>query len=285
MKTAAALILFATATLLAAGPPKAERAAVVTVLAESGAPLRDLKAADFVVKENGKKVEVIDAQLSTDTLSVALLLDSSQHTRGTPPTNELRAAASGFVRTILGSDPAAKIAIWQIASASSVMVDFTNKAEDLDSVISRLFFSQQTTASLLEALQNAGRQLGGRPGSRRAIVTVDFDSPEGSPDRMAQQAADSVTNSGATLWAVSAQAGGTASANRESVLMTMTKASGGKRYTILDPSALAPRLKGIAASLTSQYLVTFNGASDGPVKSMTFDTVRGTKVLATPFMR
>jgi hypothetical protein len=44
-------------------------------------------------------------------------------------------------------------------------------------------------------------------------------------------------------------------------------------------------LKKVAASLTSQYIVTFARPGEGPMKSITFETVGGPKVLLTPFMR
>src|SRR5207244_11854039 len=49
-----------------------EHAALVTVVAESAAPIRGLTTKDFVVKEGGQKHKAVDAQLSSDPLSVAL---------------------------------------------------------------------------------------------------------------------------------------------------------------------------------------------------------------------
>jgi len=264
---------------------RAERAAVVTVVAESGTPMRALTGADFVVKEGGKKLTVVNAELSKDPLSVALLLDMAQPPPGgQPPTSELRTAVTNFVRTILTANPDAAIAVWQIGSVPTAVSDFTSKREDLEAAIGRLFFNRETAAVLLEGILRAGTQLAARPGSRRAIVAVDFDSPESTGLGMIQKAADSVANSGATLWAVSIRGGSTSNANREELLTRMTKASGGTRYVTVAASGLDSRLKGIAASLTSQYLVTFERAGDDPMKSLTFET-KGAKVLATPFMR
>ncbi|HEX9365980.1 MAG TPA: hypothetical protein VF921_05100, partial [Vicinamibacterales bacterium] len=75
------------------------------------------------------------------------------------------------------------------------------------------------------------------------------------------------------------------SPTREELLDRMTKASGGKRFSSGDATGLEGMLKKIAASLTSQYIVTFNRPGDGSVKSTTFETVGGPKVLPTPFMR
>jgi hypothetical protein len=275
--------------LMADGRPAArpvDRVALVTVVSETGAPIRDLTAADFVAKEDGKKRDVTDARLAPDQLNVALVLDVAQPPRGAAlPTQELRTAATTFVRTIHAANPDARIALWQFASAPIATVDFTNKADDLAGAISRLFPNQQSSAVLLEAVEAVGKQLAEKRTSRRAMVTVDFNSPEGSVDGKLQKAADSVTNSGATLWAASIRPGPGSSANREELLDRMTKVSGGKRYSAPDALAIEGILKKVAASLTSQYLVTFTSPNDNPARATTFETTRGPKVLTTPFMR
>ena len=88
------LSLSAILVLIGAGHPAAgrlaERAALVTVLAEAGAPIRDLAAKDFIVKEDGQKREVVLASLATDQLNVALMLDVAQPPRGAAlPTQEI----------------------------------------------------------------------------------------------------------------------------------------------------------------------------------------------------
>jgi len=170
--------------LMADGRPAArpvERVALVTVVAEVGTPIRHLTTADFIVKEDGKKRDVADARLATDQLNVALMLDVAQPARGAAlPTQELRTAATTFVRTIHGFNPDARIALWQFASAPIATVDFTNKTDDLVSAISRLFPNQQSSAGLLEAVEAVGKQLAEKRTSRRAMVTVDFNSPAGA---------------------------------------------------------------------------------------------------------
>jgi len=281
----AACLAILLATPSSAVPAPEEKAAVVTVLTESGTPMRDLTAADFVVKEGGRKLDVVEARLVPAPLSVLLLLDAAQHSRGLPPTNEVRAAVTTFVKTVFDASPDASIALWQFASGQTVVADFTSSPAQLNVAVSRLFFNQQTTAALLETLESAGEAMARRSGPRRAIVTVDFDTPDGSALGRIQPAADSITNSGATLWALSVRQQGASNPNREEVLDKMTKASGGQRYSIGSPSALEPRLKNVAASLTSQYLVTFTRTATGALKTLTFETTKGAKVLATPFMR
>jgi len=57
------------------------------------------------------------------------------------------------------------------------------------------------------------------------------------------------------------------------------------RFASNDASGLAANLNTVAASLTSQYVVTFARPGEGGVKSTTFTSSTGSKVLLTPFMR
>ena len=263
-----------------------ERAALVTVVAETGTPIRDLAAGDFVVKEDGKKRDVTEAKLANDPLSVALLIDTSKSpVGGSRSPQDLRNAAGAFVKAIQAVNPDAAIALIFCGGSTVTTIDFSNKAGDLEAAVSRLYPEQQSTAVLLEALRDAGKMVAARPAPRRAVVSVDFTSSESSSDRLVQEAADSITNSGATFWAVSIRGTGSTSANREEVLNKMTKASGGRRFSSVDSSGLEGMLKNVAATLTSQYLVTFDHPDNSPAKSTTFETVRGAKVLPTPFMR
>ena len=283
---AAAILLAGEARPAAVRP--GQKAALVTVVADAGKPVRNLTAKDFIVKEDGAKREVVDAQLSDDPLSIVLLIDTTQPPMGvTHPTQDLRAAVTTFVRTVHTESPDAQIALGEIAGAAVTSVDFTSNAADLDKGIAKLAANPSSYAVLLEGLVDAGKKLTARPAPRRAIVTVDFHSPEGSAEKTMKAAVTSIHDSGATLWPITVR--GTTPAgddpNREDVLNKATKANGGMRFSSFDASGLEGNLKRVAASLTSQYVVTFARPGDGAVKATTFETAGGLKVLLTPFMR
>ncbi|HEX9365981.1 MAG TPA: hypothetical protein VF921_05105 [Vicinamibacterales bacterium] len=262
------------------------KSALVTVVAEAGTPIRDLKARDFVVKEDGTKRDVLEAQLADEPLSIAFLIDTTQPPLGgMPPTQDLRTSAATFVKAIHAVSPDAQIALGEFAGASVTTVPFTSNTADLEKAIARLYPNQQGVAVLLEALVDAGKKLAARPAPRRAIVTVDLHSPEGSAERTMKEAVSSVHDAGATLWPVTVRGNAPDDPNREDVLNRLTKANGGMRFSSIDASGLEGMLKKVAASLTSQYIVTFTRPGDGSVKSTTFETVGGPKVLLTPFMR
>jgi hypothetical protein len=281
---AAALCLLSTAH--ASSPQAQPKMALVTVVADASGPLRDLTAKDFVVTEDGQKREVVAATLADDPLSIALLVDSTQPPMGSvPPTQDLRSSLAAFVKAVQAQNAGARIALSEFAGASVPRVPFGGKPGDLESAIGRLYPNQQGQAVLLEALVDAGKQLAAQPAPRRAIVSVDFNSPEGSAERTMKSAVDEVHNAGATLWSVSVRGNVVTTPIREEVLNKIVQANGGLRLMPVDASGLDPNLKIVANSLASQYTVSFARPGGGNPKAITFATTRGAKVQMTPWMR
>jgi hypothetical protein len=136
---------------------------------------------------------------------------------------------------------------------------------------------------LIEAMVDAGAKLATRPAPRRAIVSIDFRSQEGSAEQSVKKAGESIKKSGATVWAISIGNGNSAP-SRESVLNGVTQGSGGLRLTAFEPSALGGLLTQVANTLLSQYTVTFAHPGSGQVKDLTMEA-KGGKVLPTPWMR
>jgi hypothetical protein len=264
----------------------AQKTALVTVIADASGPIRDLAASDFVVREDNTKREVLSATGSDDPLSITLLVDTTQPAMGSQyPTQDVRNAIATFVKTIRAASPDAQIALMQYSGASVTTVDFSAPAGDLDKAVQRLYPNPQATAVLLEGLTDAGKKIAARPAPRRAIVVVDFNSPESSTEQQMKVAVDSVHNAGATVWPVSVRGTGPTVAIREEVLNKLTKANGGLRMSSVDSTGLEGLLKSVANSLASQYVVTFVRPNNSSPKATEFSTTRGAKVLLTPFMR
>ena len=70
-------------------------------------------------------------------------------------------------------------------------------------------------------------------------------------------------DAGATLWAVSVRGTAQTTPSREDVLNKVTKANGGMRFSSVDASGLDAIMKNVAATLTSQYIVTFDASRRG----------------------
>jgi hypothetical protein len=264
----------------------AQKTALVTVVADAAGPVRDLSAKDFIVREDNATREVVAASASDDPLSIAVLLDTTRPPMGVQyPIQDVRTAMSTFGKTVLAASPGAQIALMQFAGASVTKVDFTSNGGELDKVIQRLYPDLQATSVLLEGLADAGKKLSARPAPRRAIVSIDLNSPEASTEQMMKVAIESIHNAGATLWAVSVRGTAPTVAIREEVLNKVTKANGGLRLSSVDATGLEGMLKSVANSLASQYVVTFTRPNGSSPKTTEFATTRGAKVLLTPFMR
>ena len=273
-------------TVLAAVAPQQQKTALVTVVAEAGGPLTNLTAKDFVVREDKATREVVGAELSTDPLFITLLVDTTQPPMGVqPPTQDLRRALSSFVKIIKGASPTAQISMMEFAGAAVTTVDFTADAAPIDGNIQRIFPNRQADAVLIEAMVDAGKKLSDKPTPRRAIVSVDFNSPDTSADRTMRQAAENIRKAGVTVWAISIRGAALSASNREEVLNVVTRASGGQRLSGVEATGLEPMFKSVANSLLSQYTVTFVRPGNAEVKLTQMETSKGGKVLMTPWMK
>jgi hypothetical protein len=273
---------------LAAPAPQGEvqKTALVTVVAEAGGPVANLAARDFVVREDRAPREVLAAQPATEPIYITLLVDTTKPPLGVlAPTQDLRRALTSFVTAIKAGNPEAEVAMMDFAGAAVTTVDFTREATALERYIQRLFPNRRADAVLIEALVEGGKKLSDKPSPRRAIVAVDFNSPDSSAVHTMNQAAQSIHKSGATVWTISVRGTSASSSNREEVLNIVTRASGGMRLTAVEASGLESMLKSVANSLLSQYTVTFTRPGNAAVKSTQMETSKGGKVLLTPWMR
>lgn len=264
-----------------------QKSVLVTVVAPANAPIRDLAAREFIVREDNATREVTGAELATEPLFISILVDTSQPPLGiAPPTQDLRTALGIFVKTIQAASPDAQISIMEFGGAAVPTVPFTARYPDLDKGIQRLVPNQRAGAVLLEALVDTGKSLSDKPTPRRAIVSIDFD-PQETSALQPKKVSEDVHKSGATVWAISIQQSNAAAAApaREAVLKDTTQRSGGLRLTAVVSSGLESLLQSVANSLLSQYTITYMRPGTASVKSIKAETTRGAKVLMTPWLR
>jgi hypothetical protein len=279
--------------------PGVEKSILITVLDASGAVITDLTTADVIVREDRVARPVTGIERATDPLFVSLLVDTTKPSIGVDfPTQQLRAGLQSFVKRIRAANPDAEIEIIEFGGAAVVTIGFTSDTIRLDQVIQHIAPAQRSSGVLLEALVAAGRSLGTRQSSRRAIVAVNFNSPESS-GTSTKAAAEEVQKSGAALWSISIQGTGSSSITqggaqgmentlapaKEAVLNALPAASGGHRYTAVSAAALELLLTRVTDALTFQYEVTYQRPDAGSVKVIKPEVARGATVLMSSFMR
>lgn len=257
---------------------------LVTVLSKATEPARDLTAGDFTVHAGKQVLQVIAAERATQPLSIELLVDNSQPQGMARALGDLRVALDHFVQAIRAYEPDAQIGMYTFSPQSIPVVRLNAPSTDLDQAISHLFLLQQLAGALLEAIEDASRDLAERPAPRRAIVAVDFASVEATPDTAVSGVDKALYQSGATLWAVSVADVVRESRKRDLLLRTGTQNTGGLRTSIVQSSGLPDHLKAIANSLLSQYMIQFVRPSGDLPERLKIDTPKG-EALLTVFAR
>ena len=257
------------------------RTAYVIVLGADDAPLTDLTAAEVVIMEDGNARAVTEIKPAPEPLTVALLVDTAKPMLGSqPPTRDLRVGLATFLKIVQAANPASKIAVMDTAGAAVMMLDFTDKTADLTRAFNRLIPSARTSAVVLEALVDAGKAIGKQPGTRRAVVSVDFDSQDTSGVR-GDDIANAIQSAGTSVWAVSIHGSSGGSGQREAGLDAITEISGGLRLSGVGSASLEQKMQIVARALTSQYLVSYLRPASESVTRVRAAAARGSKFLAT----
>ena len=255
--------------LLAAGPSlKAgdalDKSLFLSVLDESGAPVKDLGLGDILIREDTTDREVIAVKPASQPISVAVLVDTAQGTRvadayGTVEqyTTDIRKSASTFAKTLLSKSPDAAVSLMEFGQAAIPIVPFTKNIEDFEKGVAKIFPKANVPSVLMEAIVEANKGLASRPSPRRAIVTLNLEPSDEQSREEIKPILNSFRESGAQLWSVSVQRGGLKNSKRDVVINDFAKNTGGRRDFIVGISAVPQIFQKYAEALTYQYEVVF----------------------------
>jgi VWFA-related protein len=253
------LAALAALTLLSSSPIRAqaeEWTVFASVVDRTGVPVTGLGAADFVIRENGMAREILRVSPATDSLRVALLIDTSQEMRA--ELIDVRQGLRAFVNEL---DRRHEIALIGFGGPPSVLIDFTRDVKRLETGIGRLVARPGTGSYLLSAIIETSRTLRKRRELRRVMVVVTTQGPEFS-EISYQTVLEYVRESGAPMHSFVLMRDGVsptdaAAQEVELTLAVGTQMTGGRREDLLIATAMTPRLQSLATELNNQYQIVY----------------------------
>jgi hypothetical protein len=236
----------------------------ISVLDDTGRPVRQFTADQVAIREDGQDRAVVEVKPASQPISVAFLIDTAQSARitdhyGTPEeyTRDLRVATSAFAHQLMTLSPDAQISLMEFGQAAVTMVKFTSDLAEFDKGVNKIVSRSGVGSVLGEALTEANKELAARPGTRRAIVSINLEPSDEQSIENANPIKDSFRKSGAQLWSLSVHRGELKSAGRDVVLNDFAKQTGGQRDFIVDISAMENIMKAYASALAMQYEVVY----------------------------
>ena len=283
------ILLFACLSAMAGAPVEPQnRRVFVTAVDGNGAPVTDLTAADFAVKEGGKAREIVKAGPANGPMQIAILVDDNG-------TGIFRYAIGKFIEALLGR---AEFAISTVTGQTLKIVDYTANAQALSEAIGKLAARPATNdgGQLLDGISETALDLDKRKAGRPVIVALTVGGEEHST-LPAHHVLDNLRQSGAALHVVlvvntalrsQAAAPNAASLlgenmNLGEVLGDGPKQSGGRRDEIVAATGIPAGLQQLAESLKHQYLIEY-ALPDGvkPADRLSVTTKRKGVTLRAP---
>ena len=246
------------ARLTAAKAEATTRTVYVTITDSKGAPVPDLTAANFKVKEGGKDREVTKAGPATTKAHLALMVE--ERLIGDTQT---RVGLFEFVKRMSG---AAEISLVTVGLRNNSLTPFVTDVNVVLKAINELSLNPQPTSNLTECISDMAKPFDEQNVERPVMVVVAFAG--GQAGATASSILTTLRQSGSQLYAVTfAIQGSNNSSNlstmgdeagREQVLGDGSKQSGGRRIEVVTTAAIQKSLMQVADDLAAQYQVSYS---------------------------
>lgn len=263
-RLAVVLLLVAAAGAMAAAPAAAEELVVtesdtsaypqvsMTVAVPPGLAGKDLPAGAFTVMERGERLTMSATRLQGDDLEIVLVIDTSGSMKGAAM-DAAKAAAVSFVNGVASTT---RIGVVSFGSSPGIVTPFSVDHEATKRAIQRLQARGET--ALYDAVRVATDLFTPTAFGRRALVLL-----SDGGDTASQSALDEVATklTGARVHADVVELA-TAETDKAS-LQRLAEAGGGRVVSAADPAGLVAIYQALAATLSSQYRLSYTSAAHG----------------------
>lgn len=231
-----------------------ERTVFVSAVDSKGEPVEGLGLGDFIIREDGRRREVLRVSPAVDPIDIAVLVDNSAAAEGAilPMRDGLRT----FVSTMAGKN---QIALVALADRPTLFVDYTQDPKRLEEGIGRIFAQSLSGMTLLDALVEVSAGLQKRQSTRAVIVPIVTDGTEFT-NRYAREVIATIKQAGAGLHAIAVgMFAVTDDVRRERALVLDLgpRSTGGQLVTLLSETSIDQALQKLARELSSQYKVVY----------------------------
>ena len=221
----------------------------------TGEPVLDLAPRDFEVAENGRSGGIVSADLDTDPMKIAVLIDNGDRLVATNALNPLRAGLNEFLDTLA---PQHEISLLTIARSVQQRVDFTTDRTELKEGVGLLFPDQGAGARLLDGVRETWDRRFEDDDSFPVMVLVLTDGTEASGNYNDNQYADLIDPliaNGVTVHAVLlATRGGVRAQQRlPQYALNIAQNTGGIVETFVAPTGYERILPQLAERMNEHY--------------------------------
>lgn len=211
-----------------------------------------LKSDDFLITENGEPQKVKYFESNEDSLSCAILLDTTGSMEKALP--RLKNAVLQLIEQLGPND---SIAIYSFAEQLVIQQDFTKDKAAAKRAVLRLRAGGQT--ALYDAISESSQEVGRAPGKKAILVFTDGD--DNASVLTARAAVSRARRNGFPLFTI-AEGEATQSESLRKVLADLSKSSGGETYQVKDPRDMEEVFHRISSELQHMYLLSYRPSID-----------------------
>lgn len=235
------------------------RTVYVTITDDKGAPVPDLTASNFKVKEGGKDREVVKAEKATTKAHLAIMVEEKLIAD-----SQTRMGLFEFVKRMNGM---ADMSLITMGLRNTTLVPFVSDPNVVLKAINELSLNPQPTSNVTECIGDMAKVFQTEKPQRPVMVVVAMSGGQaGGPS--ASSILNDLRQSGATMFAATfGAAANNNSSNlgtmgdesfREQVLGDGSKNSGGHRIDVVTTAAFTKTLLQFADDLAAQYAISYS---------------------------